>query len=105
MVHTSNSFRPDALNLDKLSEDEYYRLLASERRRHAIVTLQGRSMTIGLEEVASDVASRAIESGDPSQGTIQNVAVSLHHVHFPLMEEMDILEYDHQTNRVVDIGL
>lgn len=82
-----------------LSADERYDLLAAERRRLVVDALAERSAPVALDDLAEAVAER-----EADESAAQRVAVSLHHVHLPLMADLGILDYDTGANRVDRVG-
>ena len=78
-----------------------HRMLASERRRIALDLLQGRTAPVDLTALAAGVAAREAGASAVDEGTIERVAVSLHHAHLPLMAGEGVLEYDADARRVV----
>ena len=76
--------------------DERYRLLASQRRRLVLEHLAGRTDPVELTALASAIATREhdLEVDD------EHVAMSLHHVHLPMLSQFGILEYDAGKTRI-----
>lgn len=104
MSQTSNNTPEKTLRGVELTEQERHRLLAAERRRLALDVLAGSSVPVDLEELARRIAER--ESGNPADGrTVERVAVSLHHAHLPRMDEVGVLDYDPEENRIDPDGL
>ncbi|WP_135365431.1 DUF7344 domain-containing protein [Halosimplex halophilum] len=87
----------DGRTVIDLSADERYDLLAAERRRTVLAVLTERGAPIALDDLAAAVAAR--EGGDPHAAT-DRFAVSLHHVHLPRMDDLDVVDYNPATNRV-----
>lgn len=88
----------DAAALAHLPEPERHRLLANEWRRAAVAVLAKRATPVELSELATAVADLAFE--DPSDESVDRVALSLHHTHLPKLAAHDVLEYDPATNMV-----
>lgn len=82
-----------------LTEDEYYRLLSDERRRITMQVLTERELPLTVGELAEEVA--AYETGDDGPTPpAKDVRADLHHVHLPLLDDYDVVEYDWRANRV-----
>ncbi|WP_232703057.1 DUF7344 domain-containing protein [Halobacterium wangiae] len=77
-----------------LTESERHRLLADERRQVVLDVLPEQTTELSLEELTTAVLERV--PTDPGEDTTsrQEVAVSLHHVHLPVLDDVGILEYD-----------
>ena len=84
----------------ELTKSEQHRLLADERRQVVLESLPGRGSELALDELAASVLER--ERGEPSDepATRNEVAVSLHHVHLPVLDDLGVLEYDADSHRV-----
>jgi|AntRauMinimDraft_4_1070384.scaffolds.fasta_scaffold00185_4 hypothetical protein len=80
-----------------LSDQERYRLLSDERRRHAADVLADRSSAMSLRELATAISARERGHGGESEHTLE---VRLHHVHLPMMADAGVLTYDVDANRV-----
>ena len=81
----------------ELPTGDRHRLLASARRRLALEILAERTTPLDLEELAAKIAAR--EDG-ADEATPERVAVSLHHVHLPMMAALGVVEYDPGTHRI-----
>ena len=100
MSQTSyNLLAADASATD-LTESERHELLEVDRRRHALAVIADETGPLALDELATAVAER--ESGvDPAEpGTVSNVAVTLHHIHLPKMDDLGVVDYDSPTKRI-----
>lgn len=84
------------------SEDAVYRALASERRRHVLSVLENVSLPIAVTDLARAVAIR--EAADTSalvtEESITQVHISLYHNHLPMLEDVDLIGYDNETETV-----
>jgi hypothetical protein len=84
------------------SLDERYRLLSVARRRVTLDVLTDQSESIELTALARLVT--AIEhdgnADEVDPATRERVAVSLHHVHLPKMDDFGVVEYDTDTREV-----
>lgn len=78
-----------------LSESEYYRLLANDCRRQALAILQEVGPALTVEELAADIA----DESSPDH-TSDVVAIELHHVHLPMLDDAGVVTYDPLTRTV-----
>lgn len=90
---------PNAL---ELSPSEWHQLLADEQRRLTIAFLIDRPNSIGLEELATEIATSEIGS-NPDSAVVDRVAMSLHHVHLPKLDQGGVLDYDPDTHQIVPV--
>lgn len=74
--------------------DELHSLLASEERRRLIRYLD-RSGETDFEELRDYLEAADGPPDDPSR-----VAVALVHNHLPMLEEANVIEYDHDDKQV-----
>ncbi|ELZ23926.1 DUF7344 domain-containing protein [Natrinema limicola] len=81
------------------SVDERYRLLASQRRRLVLEHLAGRANPVDLTALASAIATRE-QNHDTGHECVGHVAISLHHVHLPMLSQFGLLEYDAGATRI-----
>ncbi|HKJ58264.1 MAG TPA: hypothetical protein VKA37_03470 [Halobacteriales archaeon] len=82
------------------SESDHRRLLAAERRRTALDVLSNRTGPVGLEAVATAIATREADRANPPREHVDRVALTLHHVHLPTMSEVGIVRYDWASRRI-----
>ncbi|WP_435347330.1 DUF7344 domain-containing protein [Haloarchaeobius sp. HRN-SO-5] len=95
MNHRPNS-GPDAeREIAHVATDDRHRVLANERRRVVLEVLVDWRTPMKLEDLATEVASRERQSG-----TVDDVKISLHHAHLPLLDDVGAVEYDRDRNRV-----
>jgi hypothetical protein len=91
-----------SIDTDERSIDTAFDLLAAKRRRHVLAALAASDDPVSLSELAADVAGRE-SNGKPdgiAPAVVQDVAVSLHHVHLPKLAAGATLEYDASRDRV-----
>jgi hypothetical protein len=93
MTETVTDAAVDRLELAELTTDEYHRVLAADRRRIALEVLEDRAGPVDLDVLAEAVAERE-RRGDANPADPDRVAVSLHHVHLPLLTDLGIVDYD-----------
>ncbi|QLH79704.1 hypothetical protein HZS55_21465 [Halosimplex rubrum] len=100
MSQTTTHTTDDGRTVIDLDADKRYDLLAAERRRTvlAVLTERGGATPTGLDELVTAVAAR--EGDEASAEAAERLAVSLHHVHLPRMDDLGVLDYDPGANRV-----
>lgn len=84
------------LSTERLTESERHRLLAAEERRLALDALAARTDATDLSELAADVATRK-EGGAVGSETVEQLEISLHHAHLPIMDELGVVDYDPES--------
>lgn len=85
----------------ELAAIDRHELLESERRRHVVDVLADRPADVELEELARAVAARTGGDDDLDPDAVERIATTLHHVHLPAMDDLDVLEYDPHSHRIV----
>jgi len=83
-----------------LTETERHRLFASERRRILTTILSTHTPPVDLETLAEKIVDRdiAIESADV--GVVDRMTTVLRHKHLPILSDMEIIEFDADTNQI-----
>ncbi|WP_255171331.1 DUF7344 domain-containing protein [Natrononativus amylolyticus] len=94
MEQSSNELMAGMSNTAELSTSDQHRLLASERRRLTLDILDGNAAPIELTELATQIVAREDGSVPVTEDAVNRMAVSLHHIHLPLMAEMGVLDYE-----------
>lgn len=85
----------------ELTDDEYYRLLDSRRRRVLLSVLAERDDSVSVGELARRVAEAESEDDTlASVDTASDIRIDLHHVHLPLLDDCGVVEYDWTARRV-----
>lgn len=86
--------------LTELSDTDRHRLLAHDRRQAVLELLSGLTPPVELDDLATQLAVH--ESGGlvSSDEHAASVAIALHHAHLPKMDELGIIEYDPEEDRV-----
>lgn len=82
-----------------LSESERHRVLASDRRRTVLAVLGERRAPSDLRRLAEAVARREADDST-TPGDAERVAISLHHRHLPLLDDLGVVAYDPDARRV-----
>ena len=84
-----------------LSESERHRVLASGRRRTVLNIIVGQAGPLELAALATEVARVEFDGQTPTEATVDRVRISLHHRHFPLLDEFGVVDYDSEYRQVV----
>lgn len=100
MTQSRNDVTGEHSEPDTVTESEYHRLLSANRRRHALEVLLDRSAPVELEDLARAVAEREDDLTARDEEVIERVMTTLHHVHLPMMDEYDVVDYDVQKCHV-----
>ena len=85
---------------DALDETTIHEVLSSDRRREAIAYLQRNENPVDVNELAAYIASLETGEDDPSSEAQKTVYVSLHQTHLPKMDDLDIVDYDTDSNGI-----
>ncbi|MFC7068640.1 DUF7344 domain-containing protein [Halobaculum lipolyticum] len=99
MVPTRFDTPPERGNGADLTDSELYALLASDRRRAVMAVVENRCRSLGLEQLAANVAE-ALEGEEFDPGALRSLAIELHHVHLPKLSDAGLLDYDPAANWV-----
>lgn len=76
-------------------------ILSDERRRHATAALSRADDPLSLEELTAAVAMRERdESDEPRPELRQSVRISLYHVHLAKLDEVGVVRYEDDGDRV-----
>ena len=84
----------------KLSDRDRHRLLADERRRTTLDVLADRQLPVEVGDLAEEVAAMERTTDEIDVDTVETVAISLHHHHLPLMDDLGVVHYDPTSHRV-----
>lgn len=104
MNNTTNSHSETRTSTSdhQLSVDDLFDVLSASRRRAALTVLTERRSPMAVETLARAVAES--EYGDvsaaPSESAVEDVLVSLHHVHLPKLDERRLVAYDRDEKTV-----
>lgn len=79
--------------------DTLFELLADPRRRRLIETLDelGQGARVPLADLSERLAAT---EGSTAGEARHDVAIALHHVHLPMLDEAGLVDYDSETNVV-----
>lgn len=94
-----------AVRHDGISErtsDEYLAVLDDEHRRAAVDALADIGGVIDLTFLATRVAEEieGVSRSELSVEDVERAKIELHHHHLPKLEELGVLEYTYEENRV-----
>jgi hypothetical protein len=82
------------------SDADLHRLLADKRRRVTLQMLSELTPLVDLDDLAALVAFQETEGLVFDDELEASVAITLHHVHLPMMHDLGIIEYDPEEARV-----
>lgn len=84
---------------------ELFELLSHPRRRTVLVALD-RDDTVSVDELATRVVAieEGISTGAVSPSETTHAHIDLRHVHLPAMANLDVVDYDHSSDRVTYRG-
>lgn len=82
--------------------DDVFDALAVTRRRAILTVLREHSAGIDVQTLARAVSSHEQETAreSVSDSTVEQVHVTLHHVHLPKLDALDLVTYDHEERTV-----
>ncbi len=85
----------------RLSDDRLYRALASTRRRRLLYLLLEKGESTVENVVTVLTGWNATETGTMKEkDDREHIAISLEHVHLPLLAETDLVDYDRESGTV-----
>jgi hypothetical protein len=84
----------------QLTEYEIHDVLRNERRTRVLEHLQQKRETVTLRELSEQLA--ALETGEspPPRNIRESVYNSLHQTHLPKLDDLGIIEYEHDRKLV-----
>ncbi len=85
------------------SLNELYRILSSDCRRDILRHLRDRTDPISVLDLSERLASAEGSSAEASTEAANQLRVAFEHVHFPVLEDARLVEYD-QTRQLVEPG-
>jgi len=103
MSHSPTDVTRTYAGTTALSTSERHRVLAADRRRIALDYLADRTGPVDVEELAASIAARESDENIAGDDTVQQVAVTLHHVHLPKLAEFGVVDYE-PAEQVVESG-
>jgi hypothetical protein len=109
MVHTAAETAVERIlgRDESASVSRLFDVLADERRRTVVAVLLEQTAPITVETLARRVAARDADASPANVPTadVDEVHVSLHHVHLPKMAQAGLLTYDAGDGVVRDVAL
>lgn len=94
MSQSYTEFSQELPSTQSIPDSEYHRLLSSERRRLLLDVLDEQSTVVDLETAAEALAEREAGDGKVASDSIDEIAITLHHTHLPMLADAGVLEYD-----------
>lgn len=88
-----------------LTPEEYRRLLSSRAREATLEVLDGRSGPVTVDELTAAVGEYADSAATEASLGEAELAVRLHHVELPVLDAMDVIDYNAEANTVERIKL
>ncbi|VTT88148.1 hypothetical protein DM2_1482 [Halorubrum sp. DM2] len=87
---------------DGLTADGVFELLSNHRRRMVLYYLRTNGRSVGVQELATQIASMEndVPTDELTSQQRKRVYVSLYQTHLPKMADMDIVEYDKDSGTV-----
>lgn len=83
-----------------LPPSDRHKVLAAERRRVALDILSERVAPVDLEGLATVIAAREAEGDVADEKTVEQVAITLHHTHLPMMADLGVIDYNPEATQV-----
>lgn len=83
-------------NVASLTQSELFDLLSSDTRRQLVNIFEDRSGPHNLQDLAVQIAK--FEGGGTDE--VHRTKVNLYHNHLPKMDSLDLIDFDHESNRV-----
>lgn len=85
--------------------DGIFDVLAATRRRNVLRYLRETGGPISFDELAAEVVHAEREASDVAldQEKWEDVAVALGHLHLPVMDDANVIEYD-EAAETIDVG-
>ncbi|NGM70872.1 hypothetical protein G6M89_18010 [Natronolimnobius sp. AArcel1] len=98
---TVDTIRTGNAHASSAELDAVFSGLADERRRTMLAVLVDQIDTVSVDALARAVAQLETSTDDVTAETVDNVRVSLVHVHLPMLADAGLVEYDTETGRVI----
>ncbi|WP_435152392.1 DUF7344 domain-containing protein [Haladaptatus sp. DFWS20] len=90
---------PEELYERKLSPETIARVLENRQRRAICRVLSGGSNITTLDELVDALSERESDAADTELDR-ESIALQLHHIHLPLLEDIGLIEYEHRCETV-----
>ncbi len=77
-------------------------VLGSRQRRHVLSALVDRHAPVALDDLVAAVAARGTETpgADAPDARRDGLRTRFHHVHLPKLDDVGLVEYDHDARTV-----
>ncbi|WP_231741192.1 hypothetical protein [Halorubrum sp. CBA1125] len=87
---------------ESLTPDSVFELLSNHRRRMVLYYLRRNGGSVGMQELAKQIASMEndVPADELTSQQRKRVYVSLYQTHLPKMAEMDTIDYDKESGIV-----
>ena len=95
------------LETEEAGVDDVLFSLSNRRRRHLLSILRDNWQTrtaMSRSALAREIARRETDAVNPSHETLDEVVMTLCHIHLPLLSAADIVQYNPQSGRVAYVG-
>lgn len=104
MSNTANPYsetRARTASID-LSVDDLFDVLSPARRRETLAVLTECHSAVDVESLARDVAARErdVAPDTLSESDVEEVHVTLHHVHLPKLDDAGLVDYHRDDGSV-----
>ena len=84
-----------------LSPTDVFGLLANRRRRYALHYLTQREEAVAFDDLAAQLVQWEQDATSPSpENHLEQIVISLTHMHLPKLEEAGVLRYDRSEKRL-----
>lgn len=92
----------DGVFVTASSIDDLYSALAASRRLYIVSYLQNAEPPVELETLARQLAEWEVDQGAAtiSDETVEQVCLSLYHVHIPTLLDVHLVHYDENKERL-----
>jgi len=86
----------------KLTRNNIFELLSSERRRMILHYLEDREEPVKLRDLAKHIASveEEVDESELTDDEIRRVYISLYQYHIPKMDDLEVISYDRDEGTV-----
>ena len=71
------------VEIEQLTDSEYFQILSADRRRVTLEVLAGRTAPVELDALAAAVAAQETDEDAVTEEKVKQVSLTLHHIHLP----------------------
>ena len=88
------------------SIDDLFAVLTEARRRTVLSVLTESTSPMDVESLATRVAARErdVDADSLSESTVEDVHVTLHHVHLPKLDDAGLVDHDRENGTAATTG-